>query len=40
MGLHISRNVLQRIGYTLTLDSKEDDEGSTFRISPCTEEDE
>lgn len=37
MGLHISRDVLQRIGYTLTLDYG-NDEGATFRIAPFQEE--
>ena len=37
MGLHISRNVLQRVGYTLTLDYG-NDEGATFRIAPFQEE--
>ena len=37
MGLHISRNVLQRVGYTLTLDHR-NDEGATFRIAPFQEE--
>lgn len=39
MGLHISRNVLQRVGYTLTLDHGKIDEGATFRIAPFQEED-
>jgi len=38
MGLHISRNVLQRIGYTLSLDPAMIDKGSTFRIAPLQEE--
>jgi len=37
MGLHISHNVLQRVGYTLTLDYG-NDEGATFRIAPFQEE--
>ena len=38
MGLHISRNVLQRIGYSLSLDHGKDGEGATFRIAPFQEE--
>jgi signal transduction histidine kinase len=38
MGLHISRNVLQRVGYTLSLDPDMVDEGATFRIAPLQEE--
>jgi len=39
MGLHISRNVLQRIGYTLSLDpDMVDNKGATFRIAPLQEE--
>ncbi len=34
MGLHISRDVLQRIGYSLTLDPAKDDRGASFRIAP------
>ena len=38
MGLHISRNVLQRVDYTLSLDPDMVDEGATFRIAPLQEE--
>ncbi|NOY00432.1 MAG: ATP-binding protein [Verrucomicrobia bacterium] len=38
MGLHISRNVLQRVGYTLSLDPGKVDAGATFRIAPLQEE--
>lgn len=37
MGLHISRNVLQRIGYTLSLDPNNGDKGAALRISPLQE---
>ncbi len=33
MGLHISRNVLQQAGYSLSLDSNYNSEGTSFRIS-------
>ncbi len=39
MGLYISRNVLQRVGYTLILDQKRADKGATFRIAIYQEED-
>jgi len=39
MGLHISRNVLQRVGYKLSLDHGKTDEGATFRIASLQEED-
>ncbi len=38
MGLHISRNVLQRVGYTLSLDPAMLNEGAKFRIAPLKEE--
>jgi len=38
MGLHISRNVLTKIGYKLSLDPIVPDKGATFRISPLQEE--
>ncbi|MFA4846333.1 MAG: ATP-binding protein, partial [Patescibacteria group bacterium] len=34
MGLHISREVLKKIGYTLTLDVHYSGRGATFRIEP------
>jgi signal transduction histidine kinase len=34
MGLYISRESLAKVGYTLTLDPKDDSEGAVFRISP------
>ena len=34
MGLHISREVLRRVGYDLTLIDNEDEKGATFAISP------
>jgi len=38
MGLHISRNVLKRVGYMLTLDDGKVGQGATFRIAPLQEE--
>lgn len=38
MGLHISRNVLTKIGYKLSLDPIAPEKGATFRISPLQEE--
>lgn len=38
MGLHISRNVLQKVGYALSLDPGIKETGATFRISPLQEE--
>lgn len=38
MGLHISRNVLQKVGYTLSLDPSSIKSEATFRISPIQEE--
>jgi signal transduction histidine kinase len=38
MGLHISRDVLKRIGYTLSLDRSMSMTGATFRITPLQEE--
>jgi len=38
MGLHISRDVLQRVGYTLSLDPYMDGTGASFRIAPLHEE--
>ncbi len=40
MGLHISRNVLHRAGYSLSLDLDKDGVGARFRIAPLQEEDE
>jgi len=39
MGLYISRNVLQRVGYTLILDQQKAEKGATFRIALYQEED-
>lgn len=39
MGLHISREVLKKIGYTLTLDDARPQRGATFRIESKTKED-
>ena len=36
LGLHISREVLDRVGYTLQLDPPGSDSGATFRIGPKT----
>ena len=35
MGLYISREVLRRVGYDLTLMDNEDEKGATFAISPA-----
>lgn len=37
MGLHISRQTLEKIGYELTLDEPRGERGATFRISPAVE---
>ena len=34
LGLHISREVLDRVGYSLQLDPPGPDSGATFRITP------
>ena len=36
MGLYISREVLRRVGYDLSIIDNEDEKGATFAISPVS----